>query len=85
MKKILFIGILLITMTSCSSKNDFEKGKQQLENQGYTSITNTNWKSFCCSEKDNFSTGFEAIDKEGRKVEGCICSGVLKGITIRFK
>ena len=39
---------------------------------------------FCCDEKDTFSTGFEATDKNGNKVEGCFCSSVLKGVTVRF-
>lgn len=84
MKKII-IAILFLITTSCTSSNDFEKGKQQLESQGYTEVKNTGWSAFCCDEKDSFSTGFSCKDKSGREVKGCICSGVLKGITIRFE
>lgn len=80
------IAILLIAMTmfSCTSSNDFEKGKSQLEQQGYTDVENTGYNAFCCDNKDNYSTGFKAKNSKGETVEGCFCSGVLKGVTIRF-
>lgn len=76
---------LVILCTSCTSNNDFGKGKKQLEQQGYTNVEDTGYNWFCCDGKDTFSTGFTAIDKEGNKVKGCICSGILKGVTIRFE
>lgn len=85
MKK-LTVAILILFCLSCTSENDFEKAKRQLEMQGYTDIKNTGYNFFCCdSETDNFSTGFEAKDKQGNVVQGCICSGILKGITVRFQ
>ena len=71
--------------TSCTSSDDFEKGKKQLEQQGYNKVENTGWAAFCCSDEDSFSTGFKAKDKQGRTVKGCFCGGVLKGVTIRFE
>lgn len=76
---------VVILCTSCTSNSDFEKGKKQLEQQGYTDIENTGWSAFCCSNEDTFSTGFKAKDKQGRTVKGCFCGGVLKGVTIRFE
>lgn len=83
--KLLLVSFMLVVLTQCTSQNDFEKGKQQLENQGYTDVKNTGWNAFCCAEKDQFSTGFICRDKAGNEVSGCICSDVLKGITIRFE
>lgn len=83
MRKVLIL-LVFITLGSCTNQNDFEKGKKQLEMQGYKNIKNTGYEFFCCSDKDEFSTGFEAQDKNGNIVKGCICSGLLKGITIRF-
>lgn len=77
--------VAIISIASCTSDNDFEKGKKQLENQGYTNIENTGHNFFCCDENDSFSTGFKAKDKNGKEVKGCICSAFLKGITIRFE
>lgn len=74
-----------VYLSGCSSKNDFSKGKEQLEQQGYTEIVNTGHKWFCCDEKDTYSTGFKCKDKSGKVVEGCFCSTVLKGVTVRFK
>lgn len=84
MKKISLL-ILTICLISCSSSTDFEKGKKQLEQQGYTNITNTGYSPFCCSREDRFSTGFQCTDKKGNIVKGCFCSDYLKGITIRFE
>jgi len=84
MKQIILIAIVGL-MFSCTSKTDFSKGKQQLENMGYNTVINTGFNAFCCDEKDTFSTGFIATDKEGRKVKGCFCSSITKGVTIRFE
>lgn len=81
-----FLTALLATLIiSCSSKNDFSKGKSQLESMGYTDVENTGYDIFCCSKDDDFSTGFKAKDKNGNDVKGCFCSSILKGITIRFE
>ncbi len=71
--------------SSCTSNKDFEKGKKQLEMQGYTSVEETGYNAFCCADKDTYSTGFKCKDRQGNEVKGCICSAVLKGITIRFE
>ncbi|OWP84357.1 hypothetical protein BWK59_05760 [Flavobacterium davisii] len=76
---------VFFSIVSCTSDNDFLKGKKQLENQGYKDIVNTGYNAFCCDENDSFSTGFKAKDKNGNEVKGCVCSGVFKGITIRFE
>lgn len=75
----------MIILTACSSDKDFEKGKTQLENMGYRNVENIGHSYFCCDEKDNFSTGFSAIDKSGKTITGCFCSGFLKGVTTRFE
>jgi hypothetical protein len=38
-------------LVSCTSNNDFENGKQQLDSQGYTEIVNTGHSYFCCDDK----------------------------------
>lgn len=76
--------IAVLALASCTSSNDFEKVKKQLEAQGYTNVERDGYAMFCCSNEDSFKTGFKAISPQGKKVEGCACSGVLKGITIRF-
>lgn len=85
MKYLIALSLASILLLGCSSDNDFANGKRQLEAQGYTDVVNTGWNAFCCDSKDNFSTGFTAKDKFGNKVEGCLCSGFIKGVTIRFE
>lgn len=84
-----FIGILGLLMTilviSCTSNNDFEKGKQQLEQQGYTDVVNTGFSPLCKGDDDSFSTGFKAKDSQGNEIKGCFTSGILKGVSIRFQ
>lgn len=81
-----FASLLLVAVLfGCTSSNDFDNGKKQLEQQGYTDVKNTGYNFFCCDEKDTFSTGFECKDKNGNIVKGCFCSNVLKGVTIRFE
>lgn len=65
----------------------FKKGKLQLKVQGFKNIKEESYPWFCCSEEDNilFSTGFSAETPEGEVVEGCMCGGFFKGVTIRFK
>lgn len=49
MKNILIILLFIITISSCTSDNDFIKGKQQLEQQGYVDVINTGFNAFCCA------------------------------------
>ena len=85
MKKIILIFSSFVILTSCTSTNDFENGKKQLESMGYTNVENTGYEAFCCGNDDTFSTGFTCKNKNGEIVEGCFCSSGLKGVTIRFK
>jgi hypothetical protein len=83
--KIIALILFTFCVIGCTDSADFEKGKMQLQSQGYTEIIDTGYSLFCCGDSDDFSTGFEAKDKNGNLVKGCICSGFLKGITIRFE
>lgn len=85
MKRIIAAFLLLAAIQSCTNPEHFAKGKHQLEMQGYTDVRSTGWTSYCCAESDDYTEGFVARDKEGNLVKGCICSGWLKGITIRFE
>lgn len=86
MKRVFFLVVtVVLTAVSCTSSSDFEKAKKHLEAQGYTHIQKTGYKLWCCSENDAFKTGFRAVSAAGDTVEGCACSSLVKGVTIRFK
>lgn len=84
MKVLLSVLFIAIILAGCTSENDFDKGRKQLEQMGYKDIENTGYDAFCCSDSDSFSTGFKCKDKQGNTVTGCFCSALLKGITVRF-
>jgi hypothetical protein len=84
MKNIILTLFAAALLSSCTNDKDFTKGKAQLENMNYTDVKNTGYAPFCCSDEDDFASGFTAKDKNGNTVEGCICSGVFKGATVRF-
>ena len=81
----ILLMISALFVCSCTNSDAFLKGKEQLENMGYTDIRSTGYNALCCGENDTFSNGFIATAKNGNVVTGCICSGLLKGITIRFE
>jgi hypothetical protein len=85
MKQLILIFALILSLGSCTSSHDFERGKKQLEQQGYTDIVNTGYQSFCCGKDDTFSTGFACKNSKGEIVTGCFCSSGVKGVTIRFE
>lgn len=82
MKLKLFVGVALaITLTACSSPNDANKA---LKAQGFTAIEAHGRAFFACSEDDTFATKFTATNPKGERVAGTVCSGWLKGATIRY-
>ncbi|WP_062057353.1 hypothetical protein [Aquimarina longa] len=83
---IAIITVLTVYITQSSPSNsDFIIGKKKLEILGYRNIINIGHKWFCCKEEDSHSTGFHAIDKKGKIIEGCFCSTLGKEVRIKFK
>ena len=74
---------LLITFlltAACTSERDVEKYAKM---EGWESYKVEGYGIFACSEKDVFSTKFTAV-KGGKTFSGVICSGFLKGATLRL-
>jgi len=84
MKKML-VGVTLlvgsILLTGCT---DVKKTEKVLETQGYTKVDAGGYAWFMCSDNDTFATSFKATSPNGTRVSGAVCSGLLKGHTIRF-
>ncbi len=80
MKKFALV-IVAALMLGCSSPHE---ARQILTGAGYTDIEITGYNFTGCDEKDSFHTGFKAKGPTGVAVEGVVCSGWLKGGTIRF-
>lgn len=79
MKKLIIIATAII-LTACS---DAPTATKALEGAGYSEVTITGPKVFGCSDDDTFRTGFIAKGVNGKQVTGVVCSGFLKGSTIR--
>jgi hypothetical protein len=84
---IIFVVILLAVLGFglAGGCKDAAGTKRVLAQNGYTNIVITGWRPFMKSEKDWYSTGFEATSPNGAKVTGAVTSGLFwKGNTIRF-
>ncbi|MDH2017870.1 hypothetical protein N5J44_00125 [Acinetobacter ursingii] len=81
MEKILIIFAITLSICGCSSSNDATKA---LKANGFTDIQTHGRAFFACSEDDTFATKFTAKNTEGKSVTGAVCSGWLKGATIRY-
>jgi hypothetical protein len=79
MKKALLL-ITVLLLAGCTSSNE---ARRVLAQDGFTNIKTTGYRPFKCSDSDSFQTGFEA-DKNGKHITGTVCSGLLKGATIRY-
>ena len=71
---------LAIMAAACS---DAPAAQKALAGAGYTNIQIHGWGVLGCSEDDQFRTKFTAIGPTGVQVTGVVCSGWLKGATIR--
>lgn len=80
MKKILLISLASVLM-GCTNGDGAVRA---LEGAGYTDIKITGYRVFGCHEDDTFRTGFKAMGQGGKPVTGVVCSGILKGSTIRL-
>lgn len=82
MKKVIVIGLVIavINLTACTQP---DKSIEILQNQGYTNIQIEGYDAFGCSEDDVYRTKFSATKGNGT-VYGVVCSGLLKGSTIRL-
>lgn len=77
------LTIILLASLLLAACTDEDVAMRALESAGYTNIELTGYRAFMCGEGDNFATGFSAIGPTGRHTTGAVCSGWLKGATIR--
>ena len=80
MKQQILVITLAMALTACSRP---EEATRALTGAGYTQISITGYRFFGCAEQDGWRTGFKATGAAGHQVSGVVCSGFLKGATIR--
>lgn len=80
MKKV-FLLVAILMLSACTAP---DTATNALIGAGYTNIKLTGYSFFSCAEEDTFATGFIATGPTGKEVKGTVCSGILKGATIRI-
>ena len=80
------IKTLILTLVICllSACTDNQTAERVLGQNGYTEIQITGYRPFMGGENDTYVTGFRAKSPSGQIVTGAVCSGFMKGATIRF-
>lgn len=82
MKKIVLVAAISIALlTRCT---DDSGAKRAAEGMGFTNVEITGYRMWGCGRDDSFSTGFRAKNVRGETVTGIVCSGWLKGSTVRL-
>lgn len=85
MKRLIIAAAALLALGACT---DPEKATRALDNLGMTDIEVTGYRYFGCDNSENssdtFHTGFTAKNAKGKPVSGVVCSGWMKGATVRF-
>lgn len=81
MKRIL-LAVFCAGLTGCTVSED--DSHRILRQEGLSDVHLTGVAFFGCGKDDEFSMGFQGR-KNGVPVEGVLCSGWFKGITVRYK
>lgn len=81
MKQLVAVMVVASVLTGCT---DSKGTRRALEAAGYSHIEVGGYSWFGCADKDSFATKFKAIGPSGKQVSGAVCSGWLKGNTIRL-
>lgn len=72
--------LAVLSLTACT---DTPGATRALYQQGYTEIEITGYSAFGCGEDYTFATEFKAVSTAKIPVTGVVCSGFLKGYSIK--
>jgi hypothetical protein len=79
------IALILASVAMLAACTDETAARKALAGSGFTDVKITGYAYFGCDKHDTFHTGFEARGPSGQFAEGVVCSGWMKGATIRFE
>lgn len=76
--------LVLASMLFAGGCTSPDTAKEALVKSGYSNIATGGYAWYGCGRDDWFHTEFTATNPNGQKVSGIVCSGLLKGSTVRF-
>ena len=79
--KIWPISVLAFALAGCSAP---QQAIDAVENIGLSEVEITGYRVFGCGDDYTFHTGFLAKNSKGKTVSGVVCSGWLKGASVKF-
>lgn len=83
MKKILVIAALALSVSACGVNP--QQATRALSAQGIKDVKIGGYSWFAgCGKDDEFASTFTGIGQDGNPVEGVVCSGWFKGVTVRY-
>lgn len=82
MFKSVIVVAAMVALSGCGVNP--QNASRALEAQGLTQVQIGGWSMFGCGQDDTFKSSFTAIGANGQKVKGTVCSGWLKGVTVRY-
>lgn len=82
MKTVLIVSISIFSLLLASCTQP-DRSLEILRSEGYQNVEITGYEIWGCSDDDWFRTGFKAT-RGDRQVKGVVCSGFLKGATVRI-
>lgn len=80
MRNLLLSVAIAVALCGCTAP---DTAMRALQGAGYTNIKLGGYAWIGCSGSDDFATKFIATGPSGKRVSGVVCSGILKGATIR--
>lgn len=76
--------IILIASAVMMGCSDPRAASDAVDNMGFSDIETTGYRVFGCGDDYSFHTGFRAKNPKGKVVTGVVCSGWLKGSSVKF-
>ena len=87
-RTVVLCGLAVALAASLIACTDADQAKRAVEAQGLKDVKITGYRWFGCGDSknssDTYHTGFEATGLNGQHVSGVVCSGILKGATVRY-
>ena len=80
MKKAIAI-LLLLGLAACTDPRAAQKA---LDDMGFSDVQAGGYDFFTCGDDYTFHTKFTAKNPKGKTVTGVVCSGWLKGSSVKF-